>query len=213
MSEIINSIILAGGQSLRLGKDKALTTVGGMNLIERVSSRLKLFSDRIMVVTSQELFPLLTASYQGEIIVDKYIRRGPLVGVYTGLLAATSQHILAVACDMPFLNVELLNYIINLSAGYDAIVPCLSGGETEPLHAVYSRNCIGTIKGMLESKDWSMNTLLKKLNVRCVTEEECRRYDPELLSFFNVNNRQDLERAEGIAAKIKEEHSMQGYHS
>ena len=201
MSEIVNSIILAGGWSLRLGEDKALTMVGGMNLIERVSSRLKLLSDRIIVVTSQELFPLLTASYQGKVIVDKHIRRGPLVGVYTGLLATTSQRALVVACDMPFLNIELLHYIIKLSAGYDAVVPCLSGGKAEPLHAVYSCNCIGIIKDMLESKDWSMNALLKKLNVRYVTEEECCRYDPELLSFFNINNRQDLKRAEEIAVR------------
>ncbi len=199
----MTSIILAGGRSLHLGRDKALTAVGGTNLIELVAARLKPISDRVLVVSSQELFPLLSMSYQGEIIIDKYIRRGPLGGIYTGLIAAASPYVLVVACDMPFLNRELLHYITILASSYDAVVPCLSGVKAEPLHTVYSRGCLDIMKETLESKNWSMNALLRKLNVRYVTEEECRRFDAELLSFFNINNQQDLERAEAIAVRAE----------
>ena len=104
---------------------------------------------------------------------------------------------------MPFLNKELLHYIIMLSSGYDAVIPCLDNGKIEPLHAVYSRVCLDIVRELLEGKDWKIASLLDRLKVRYVSEEECYKYDPELLSFFNINNRKELKEAEVIASGIK----------
>jgi molybdenum cofactor guanylyltransferase len=204
MSENITALVLAGGRSLRLGKVKALATVGGKTLMEISTSRVKQVSNKILVVTSQELFPLLSAEYHDTILVDKYWHRGPLGGIYTGLLAADSSYTLVVACDMPFLNVGLLRHIVGLTPGYDAVVPCLEEGKIEPLQAVYSRNCLDIMQITLEGKDWSMGSILHKLNVRYVSGDECRRYDPQLLSFFNINSPQDLKKAEEINVRIND---------
>jgi molybdopterin-guanine dinucleotide biosynthesis protein A len=198
--EMMTSIVLAGGKSLRLGRSKCLETINGKSLIERVIERLKSVSRQILIVTSREQldFP---ATGEAEVVVDLYPNKGPLVGIYTGLLAAESSYSLVVACDMPFLNIELLRYMVELSPGFDAVVPRLGEGKVEPLHAVYSRSCLGSMKILLEHNQLEVTRLLNKVRVRYVEKAECQRFDPKLLSFFNINYQSDLDRAIMLAAE------------
>ncbi|MFC2017483.1 molybdenum cofactor guanylyltransferase [Chloroflexota bacterium] len=190
----VTSIVLAGGKSLRLGRSKALETIGGKSLIECVVEQLRPLASQILIVTSREQSDLPVA-YKAEILVDIYPNKGPIGGIYTGLLASQSSHSVVVACDMPFVNVELLRYMIELSPGFDAVVPRLGEGKVEPLHAVYSRRCLDNMKTQLEHDQLEIRRFLDTVYVRYVELAECQRLDPQLLTFFNINYQSDLDQA------------------
>lgn len=193
------SIILAGGKSIRLGRDKALEVVAGQYLIEQVIERLSTLGDEIIVVVSHgSSLPDLRVREA----VDVYPDKGPLGGIYTGLKASSSSHSLVVACDMPLLNMDLVRYLLAQSRGFDAVVPHASGNP-EPLHAVYSRSCLGSIEAALAENRLQVSGLFDEMKVRYVEEAEIDEFDPEHLSFFNVNSQSDLERARRILERRK----------
>ncbi len=198
----IASVVLAGGKNLRLGRSKALETVGGKSLIEFVVERLKPLTNQILIVTSQEQSDLQVVC-KAEILVDLYPDKGPLGGIYTGLVASRSSRSIVVACDMPFLNTELLRYMIGLSHDFDAVVPKLGEGMVEPLHAIYSKSCLGKMKARLECNQLGINSFLNTVRVRYVERAECQRLDPQLLSFFNINRQLDLDQAIALVAKSR----------
>ena len=196
----MTSIILAGGRNLRLGSSKALEIIGGKSLIERVVERVKMVSTQTLIVTSagQLAFPV---AGEVEVLVDLYPGKGPLGGIYTGLLASPSSHSVVVACDMPFLNIELLRYMIELSPDFDAVVPRLGEGKVEPLHAIYSKGCLDNMKTQLENNQLEVSRFLNTVRVRYVEQAECQKFDPQLLTFFNINCQSDLDRAIMLAAE------------
>ena len=196
----VTSIILAGGKNLRLGRSKALETLEGKSLLERVIERLRPLTDQILVIISREEFDLPVAG-EAEVLVDIYSGKGPLGGIYTGLLASQSSHSILVACDMPFLNTELLRYMLRLSRDFDAVVPRLEEGMIEPLHAIYSRSCLDNMKKQLERNQLKVHSFLDTVRVRYVERAEMQKLDPQLLSFFNINYQSDLDRAIALAAR------------
>lgn len=194
-----SSIILAGGKSLRLGRDKVLETVGNRSLLEQVVSCVSSLSSEIIIVTAGKRTTLQLTYYPKlKIVTDIYPGKGPLVGIYTGLAASTSFHNLVVAADMPFLNQGLLHYMIQLSANSD-IVTLRVGDLVEPLHAVYSKSCLAPIEDMIKQDRLSVHKLLSQVRVRYVEAEEIEKFDPKHLSFFNVNTKADLEIARELA--------------
>ena len=195
----ISCIVLAGGKGLRLGRDKTVETVGNTSLLKRVVSYLSLFnSDIIIVAATKQYLPQVSGYAKLRIVVDTYPGKGPLGGVFTGLVASDSLYNLVVACDMPFLNQALLRYMIGLADGFDLVVPRL-GDMVEPLHAVYSRNCLTTIKDLLEQGKMRFADLLTLVEVRYVEAEEINWFDPKHLSFFNINTEADLKTAQELA--------------
>ncbi len=196
----MTSIILAGGRNLRLGSSKALEIIGGKSLIERVIERVKLVSNQTLIVTSPGQLALPLAG-EVKVLVDLYPGKGPLGGIYTGLLASPSSHSVVVACDMPFLNIKLLGYMIGLSPGFDAVVPRLEEGKLEPLHAIYSRSCLGIMKTEIERNHLQISHLLTMLRVKYIERAECQKFDPQLLTFFNINCQSDLDQAIALAAE------------
>jgi molybdopterin-guanine dinucleotide biosynthesis protein A len=198
----VTSIILAGGENLRLGRNKALEAINGQSLIERVMERVRQVSDSILIVTSPGQ-PALPVSGGAEVVADVYPGKGPLGGIYTGLLNSKSRRGLVVACDMPFLNVELLRYMVGLAQDFDVVVPRVGEGKVEPLHAIYSRNCLDSMKGLLGQNSLKVSRIFNTVRVRYVERSDCRRFDPQLLSFFNVNRPSDLKRALGLAVEEK----------
>ncbi len=196
----MTSIILAGGRNLRLGSSKALEIIGGKSLIERVIERVKLVSNQTLIVTSPGQLALPLAG-EVKVLVDLYPGKGPLGGIYTGLLASPSSHSVVVACDMPFLNIKLLGYMIELSPGFDAVVPRLEEGKLEPLHAIYSRSCLGIMKTEIERNHLQISHSLTMLRVKYIERAECQKFDPQLLTFFNINCQSDLDQAIALAAE------------
>ena len=128
---IANSIVLAGGKGLRLGRDKALVELDGENLLQRVISRLSFLNSDIILIVAEKQHPLEIAGYPKlKVVTDIYPGKGPLVGIYSGLLSSDSAYNLVVACDMPFLNKHLIGYMLDVSAG-DELLDQVPGFRVE----------------------------------------------------------------------------------
>ncbi len=197
-------IVLAGGKGARLGRYKALETINNESLIQRAVSSLSFFnSDIIVVIGSRQHLPQFTDYPKLRIVTDAYAGKGPLVGIYTGLLASASSYNLVVACDMPFLNLDLLGYMLKISDGFDMVIPRV-GSLVEPLHAVYSKGCISAIEQLLKEGNYTTDRLPDLVKVRYVEAGEIDRFDPEHLSFFNINTKADLEVARGMVEKFQQ---------
>ena len=200
---MITSVVLAGGKGRRLGKDKLQEVVGGRPLLQRVIDSLSPISERILVVTAQgQRLPAIQAK-QSKVasVPDIYPGRGALGGIYTGLTAAKSQYGLVVAADMPFLNPDLLQHLVTVAPGFDVVMPRIDG-EIEPLHAVYSRDCLPAIQEQIERNQLQIRIFLERVRVRYVELAEVDMFDPRHMSFFNVNTPEDLTKAQEIAAEI-----------
>ncbi|MCK5434694.1 MAG: molybdenum cofactor guanylyltransferase [Dehalococcoidales bacterium] len=195
----ISCIVLAGGKGLRLGHDKALESVGNRSLLEWVVYNLGLLDSDIIIVTAREQsFPQFTGYPKLRIVTDTYPGKGPLGGIYTGLAASDSFRNLVVACDMPLLNQALLRYMIQVSADFDLVVPRLDN-MVEPLHAIYSRDCLTPVGELLKEGILRVSELFPLVRVRYVEAEEINRFDPKHLSFFNINTQTDLAMARELA--------------
>jgi molybdopterin-guanine dinucleotide biosynthesis protein A len=195
----ISCIILAGGKSLRLGHDKVLERVGNKSLLERVISCVDSFSKDIIIVTAEKRTFALLANYPKiKTACDIIPGQGSLGGIYTGLVKSNSHYNLVLAADMPFLNESLLHYMIGVSDGFDFVLP-LVNNLYEPLHAVYSKNCITPIESIFKQGKRVIIELFKYVKVRYIEAEEVDRFDPQHLSFFNVNTPEELELARKIA--------------
>ncbi len=191
----INCVVLAGGKGFRLGHDKVLETVGDRSLLERVVSCLSFFGSDIIVVTAAgQPFFQFTDYPELRIVADIYPDKGPLGGIYTGLAASDSFYNLVVAGDMPFLNQALLDYMRRISASFDLVIPRWDD-MVEPIHAVYSKGCLSPIERLLRQGSLGIRELFALVRVRYVTAAEIDRFDPEHLSFFNINTKADLEMA------------------
>jgi len=197
----ITAVILAGGRSQRLGFDKALLRLDDETLVERAVRKVATLSDEVIVAGGPLPYPLPGA----RLVADVYPGCGPLGGIHAGLAAASNLHSLVVACDMPFLNLELLRYMVELAPGHDVVIPRWDD-KLEPLHAVYSKNCLGPIERLIRGRDLRIVHFLPEVRVRYVGEEEIERFDPKHLSFFNINTPEDLERAKGGLGAISDGH-------
>ena len=197
----VSGIVLAGGLSRRLGRDKAVEPIGGEPLITRCISRLSAVADEIIVVVNGiergEQLPLPSSC---RVAVDVYADSGSLGGIFSGVSAMMDEWGVVVACDMPFLNIALLRYMLSLRDGFDAVVPVLDG-RPEPTHALYSKACLPHIECRLQAADLKIARFFDDVSVRYVSQKEVDAYDPDHLSFFNVNTQSDLDRALALAAE------------
>jgi molybdopterin-guanine dinucleotide biosynthesis protein A len=193
----ISAIILAGGRSIRLGRDKAFLEVNDRPLVERIVDTVAQLSDEVIIVAND-----VDAYEQFEALVvpDVYPGTAALGGVFSGLKAAGNRHALVVACDMPFLSLSLLRYMRSLATAYDVVIPRL-GKLTEALHAIYSQDCLPFIEGQLLARDLKISNLFGHVRVRYVDQEEIDLFDPDHLSFFNINTEADLVRAREMLAR------------
>jgi molybdopterin-guanine dinucleotide biosynthesis protein A len=139
--------------------------------------------------------------------------QGALGGIYSGLLAVSHFHSLVVACDMPFLNLNLLRYMALLAPGYDVVIPRVTARtfsshrplseepvtakeeHLHPLHAIYSKRCLGPIEELLR-----IIAFFPQVRVRYVEQEEIDPFDPQHFSLFNINTSADMERAKAVIA-------------
>ncbi len=198
----MSGVILAGGASWRLGRDKALERIGDKTLIERaVDSLAPLTTEVLVVVARPEQAVALHLPPSVRVVSDRYPGRGSLGGIFTGLDASAEPWSLVVACDMPFLNGELLHHLIEASSNVDAVVPLL-GGQPEPLHALYSKACLASMERMVRAGDLKIAPLFEAVRVRYVDEGTIDRIDPRHLSFFNINTRADLEEAARLLREV-----------
>ena len=190
MIEGITGIILAGGKSSRFGSNKALAEFNGTPLIERVTGVLgRIFKD-LMIITNN---PLEYSYLKIPLYQDLVKGLGPVGGIYTGLDALDDGWAFFCACDMPFINEGLVRYLAGAKDGFDAVVPRVDW-KIEPLHSLYSKNCLPAMKELIYKKEYQTIKAFDKINVRFVEEEEIKTYDPQLRTFLNVNKQDELEK-------------------
>lgn len=207
----MTSIVLAGGEGTRLGKNKLFEVVGGRPLVQRVIDRLDPISHRILVVTGEGHPPPAIEARHARLsfACDIYPRKGVLGGIFTGLSLTEAGHSLVVAADMPFLNPGLLRWLMDAAAGCDVVMPRLQG-LIHPLHAVYSRSCLPAFRRELEAGRLQIRAILPSVRVKYVDEAQIDRLDPDHLSFRNINTPADLEDARRIASTLVDSEGSAG---
>ena len=185
------ALIMAGGESRRMGRDKATLTLGDRSLLERV------------VVVMRQVFPALLVSVrearpdlEWPQVGDASPGAGPLAGLSAGLEKATTPWLFAVATDMPFMRPALIEYLGACRTDCQAVVPVV-GGHPQPLAAFYAVSCRTPIRALLDGGGKrSLRGALEQLNVRYVDESELLAADPDLRSFFDLDTPDDLRAAE-----------------
>jgi molybdopterin-guanine dinucleotide biosynthesis protein A len=190
----VSAAILAGGQSSRMGQDKALLPLGGRSVIERVIECVQPLSDDVTLITNK---PERLRHLGKRMIGDVYPGKGSLGGIYTAVHAARNPHCLVVACDMPLLNVDLLRHLTELAPGYDVVIPRIEGFP-ETMHAVYGKACLEPIKRRLLAGQLKIIGFFSDVRVWYVEREDVVRFDPALRSFQNINTPDDWERVRRI---------------
>ena len=200
----ITAVVLAGGMSRRLGRNKAVELFDGETLIRRAIGRMRQVARNIMVVANDESrVAELDLPNDVAAVLDEYPGKGPLAGIYTGLNASSTEWAVFCACDMPFLSPRIYRALLSNRDRYDAVVPIVDG-RPEPVHAAYSHACLGPIGDKLVANDLKIAGFFRDVSVRYFSEDELRAIDPNLLSFFNINTQQDLEMAVSLAASERQ---------
>ncbi len=195
---MLSIVIQAGGQSRRMGKDKASIPFLRQTLIERVIQRILPLADEILVTTNN---PQSLSFLPYPLVPDIFPGRGALGGVYTALKAASHPLVALVACDMPFVNPGLLDAQRNslLTRAVDLVIPNIDGAM-EPFHAVYRREtCLPHVLQAIQDDQWRVDSWFKHVQIHYFYREETMKYDPRQMSFWNVNTPTELKAALTLA--------------
>ena len=187
----VTGVLIAGGKSLRMGRDKRFLKVNGESVFDRTLSLLMdTFVETVVVLAE----PIESLEVRGcRVVYDVIPNAGSLGGLYTGLLAASQPRIFAVACDMPFLHAEVIRYMVSCDETADVVVAEL-GGRFQPMHAVYSKRCSLFLKAMAERQDLKIQKLFQReeLRVTVLCEKQLSSLGAGLRSFQNINTPEDL---------------------
>jgi len=192
----VSGVILAGGKSKRMGMDKATIKIGSSYLIEYPLQILETLFDQVIVVTNERLEEKLNnilAKYSNILIKkDIYPDHGALGGIYTALFHTRTSHVFVTACDMPYLNKDLIGYLKNMvDKDTEVIIPESSGG-LETLHAIYAKRLMKIIKIKILNNNNKIKDFFPDVNVDYVPVEVIKTFDIEEKMFKNVNTPQDL---------------------
>lgn len=174
-----------------MGENKALLSLGGMRLIDRVVGVLGAVFDDLLVVTNT---PQLYAELGLPMVGDVYPGKGSLGGIYSAIYHVATPYCFVAACDMPFLKAALIRYLLDQRAGYDVVLPDIDG-DMQPLHAVYGKACLPPMLRRLEANRLKIVGFLPDVRVRTVSAGEVRHLDPELLAFQNLNTPEEFQAA------------------
>jgi len=184
----MTAVILAGGNSIRMGQNKAFIQIDGVPIITRIHSLFKELFEEVIIVTNQkDLFKNFCSSVYTDLLPDK----GALGGLYTGLFFSSFEYSFCVACDMPFINRSLLEFLIRQTKDEDALVPRTSDG-LQPLHAIYSKRCLDAIRRVIDRGKYKITDFYDRVRVRIIEESDFLHLDPLRESFMNVNTPEEL---------------------
>jgi len=190
-------IVLAGGQSSRFGQDKALVDFRGKPLISNVIQRLHGLGDEYIVSIGRshsiESFRRRLPS-NTRIVQDAVEFQGPLAGFVTALNECKSDLCFLTACDMPFIETKVVEFLFKESVGYRGAVPRWHDGRLEPLHAVYE--CDAARRAARDAVDEQTSSMIGLVDhmpgIRFVKVEEITSLNPTLNTFRNLNTPRDL---------------------
>jgi molybdopterin-guanine dinucleotide biosynthesis protein A len=206
-----SAVILAGGNSRRLGVEKSLLEFEGRPLICWTAEKLSLAADEIVVVARDEAHARRLKEIISDFAIlpepkvtftwDRVAGFGPVAGLSAGMKRARGGFAFATGCDLPFLNPQVIERIFELAdeEGYDAAVPAQPNGFFEPLHSVYHReNMLLACERAIEKAERRIHAPLQELCVKRISVDLLRPLDLDLLTFFNLNTREDLDRARAL---------------
>ena len=196
----VTGVILAGGKSRRMGEDKRFLTVGTATLLDRCRAVLMGVFSEVLIVTAQDSPAMEGAGCQ--VHQDLIPDCGSLGGLYTGLKLATHGRVFVVACDMPFLSPEMIQFFVNRDSEADVVMGRLPSG-LQPLHAVYGKRALPCIERMAQSHHLKIQDIASEpsLKVAIVSPAEWAHIDPASQSFQNVNTPEDLAAARGEVSR------------
>lgn len=192
--------INAGGKSSRMGSDKSFVDLLGQPMIEHILARVSSLgqAETILITNKPAEYAHLGLPLYTDVLPDK----GSLGGIYTALHHSASDYTLVIACDMPFINPDLLRYMVGLvdtaDASYDVIVPRVEG-YPEGLHAIYRKTCLPFIRERLDADRLKIIGFYDSVRVRYIDEPEYLPLDPRKLSFLNINTPEELAAAQRLA--------------
>ncbi len=193
-----SAVVLAGGRSRRMGRPKALLPFGGQPLILHVVRRIRsLFPDIVVAAAPEQELPELPAA----LVRDDVAYQGPVGGMCRGLRACKGAGAFVTSCDLPFLNLSLVSHLASRLPGHDVVAPYWEG-RLQPLHAVYRRGVLPLLEQQLWRGELRPVSLYDKVRTLEVDEDEVRAFDPEGLSFFNVNTPDDYARARSLCSEV-----------
>lgn len=186
-----SAVVLAGGASRRMGRDKRLLPWGRgadgrpRTLLQSVVDKLSDVADDVIVVANDQ--PDIRGA---RVVPDAIPGSGSLGGILSGIEAARHEQVFVAAADMPFLNLALVRDLLGRLEGQDAVVPVI-GNRPEPLHAVYGPAVATAARRQIGRGQLKIALAFEGLDVVWVPEADLRRLDPELRSFRNVNTPED----------------------
>ncbi len=182
--------VLAGGRSSRMGRDKGLMEMDGIALTERMWRLLKEVCPKAIIIANRNGYEKIGAEVYNDLIPGK----GPMGGIHTALQKAETPFVLTLACDMPFANARMLNYIIqHAGTKYDAVVP-VHENMPQPLCAVYQKTCLPGLEEMMNKGNYKLQYLLATVSTRLLMIDKKKDwYSPNL--FMNVNTPDDFQKA------------------
>jgi molybdenum cofactor guanylyltransferase len=189
MKKDMTGIILAGGKNTRMGTNKAFLEIDGSRLIDKAINIYREIFSEIIIVTND---PLSYIEFtESTIVTDIYKGKGPLGGIYTGLFYSKNDYTFISACDMPYLNKDFIIYLTEEADKFDIVVPQLSEGF-QPLHAIYSQNCLSHIKKLLIADKLKITSFYKDVRLLSIPEEKIKPFNQDGRLFLNVNTPEDL---------------------
>lgn len=191
-NSLVQAFIMAGGKSRRFGRDKSLHVLEGMTLIERVAQVLGQQFERVAIIANDQDKYQFTGL---DVYPDLTPGLGPIGGIQTALTIAQGNPVFISACDMPFLNLNIIGYMEQrfLETGVDVCLPS-DQGRFEPLHSFYSHQCLAPITGLINSGNNKIIDFFNSVRVEALPTEELLQLDPDRRAFFNLNYLEDLEK-------------------
>ncbi len=205
---MISIVILAGGVSSRFGEVKALVKILDKPMISYVISNALIISNNIIIVTTiPNIFNnVINANKKHNrviILKDKYFGNSPLNGLLSAISIVSSEYLLVLPCDTPLLNINILKLLLNTKTKGDAVIPVWENGYIEPLHAIYKVEALKrSIYLYIQNPNISFRNFIKHLkNIQFIPIEYCKQLDPQLLTFYNINDYSDLNRVQEILLK------------
>lgn len=189
--ERITPLILVGGKSQRMGTNKSFVLLDGKPMLEVVLSIIRpLFSHQpILVANSSNLYAHLNLP----IVEDIYKEKGPLGGIHAALSYSSTPYIFVFGCDMPFLQPALIEYMVNKLEDEDILIP-RDGKRIEPLHAIYSKNCLPAVEAQIRQGSFKIQSFFSQVRIKYLEKEDLAVFGQSC--FSNINNQEELVKAQ-----------------
>lgn len=195
----VTGVLLAGGTSRRMGRDKRWLELEGSTLFARALSVLDDLFPEVLISVADALPEGVEVAHR--VVTDLIPNCAALGGLYTGLSLATHPRVFVAACDMPLLSAPVIRAMVERDPRADVVMASLSYG-LQPMHAVYSKRCLPHLEAMARAGTLKIQDMVQRagLVIRIVAEDELRPIDAHALSFLNINTPADLELARKLVA-------------